>query len=91
MSRNLQGDTALHMAVRPMEGHVDAIRVLLEHRADVMSRSLQSETALDFVAWGGHKDVSRVLLEDGADVMSRTLESETALQKAVRSSHQCAC
>jgi len=63
--RDAAGSTGLHLAAP----HADALRVLLEHGADVDARdSSDNARALHFAAQRGALDAARVLIEAGADV-----------------------
>jgi ankyrin repeat protein/catechol 2,3-dioxygenase-like lactoylglutathione lyase family enzyme len=61
------GWTGLHEAAK--RGHVDAVRLLLEHGADPGARETgDNTTPLHWAAAHGHVDVVRALLDAGADV-----------------------
>ncbi|MGI8783629.1 MAG: ankyrin repeat domain-containing protein [Acidobacteriota bacterium] len=62
-----QGWTGLHAAAKG--GHVDAVRLLLEHDADPNAREDGDNTcALHWAAAQGHLETVRALLDAGADV-----------------------
>ena len=48
-------------------GHVDVVRLLLQHNAEVNSRDVFLNMPLLSAVWNGHKDVVETLLEHGAD------------------------
>lgn len=57
---------ALHSAA--MQGHADAVALLLDNRAQVNRVADFENTALNMAASAGHTDVVRLLIERGADV-----------------------
>ena len=62
-----RGWTELHEAAK--RGHLDAVRLLLEHGADPNAREPgDNTTPLHWAAAHGHVDVVRGLLDAGADV-----------------------
>jgi ankyrin repeat protein len=69
--------TALMWAVA--QGHVDAIRLLLEVGADVNARSADGFTALMLAARAGNPEVSRILLDAGAKVNEASTDGTTPL------------
>jgi ankyrin repeat protein len=61
------GWTGLHLAAR--EGHLDAVRLLLEHGADPSAREAGDNTyPLHWAAAGRHLEVVRALLDAGGDI-----------------------
>lgn len=65
-SPNDYGKTALHFAAE--KGHVEAVRVLLAHKADVNSKeTFYKGTPLTWAAYGRFTEVIGLLLEAGAE------------------------
>ena len=65
-----QNQTALMWAAA--EGHVDVVRTLIEHKADLQAHTRKGFTALHFAARDGHLDIARLLLAAGMDVNTRS-------------------
>ncbi|MCC6003801.1 MAG: ankyrin repeat domain-containing protein [Thermofilum sp.] len=72
--------TPLHWAA--FLGHVDVVRLLLEHGAEVNARNKYGETPLHRAAAYGRADAARLLLEHGADVNARDEYGWTPLHVA---------
>ena len=69
--------TPLHVASQ--EGHVDAVRVLLEHGAHVNSQDCDMWMPLHFASDGGNVKVAQLLLEHGATLNAESLLGSTPL------------
>src|SRR5690242_6116153 len=77
------GETALMTASRT--GKVGAVKVLLEHGADVNGKeSKRGQTALMWAAAEGNAEVVEVLLKAGADMHARLDSGFTPLLFAAR-------
>ncbi len=62
-----QGETPLMLASRT--GNLDAMKVLLDHKADVNAKEeLRGTTPLMFAASESHPDAVKLLIQNGADV-----------------------
>src|ERR1041384_3884061 len=72
------GESPLMLAAR--SGNVDAIKVLIDHKADVNGKDkLRGTTPLMWAAEQGHASAMKFLIEHGADVSaSSTPESRNA-------------
>jgi len=87
-SKDKNGNTALGMAAYC--GRTDAVKLLLEHGADVNATAGWGDwTALMKAAYGGHAEAVRLLLEHGADANARESVTErmTVLMKAAEGGH----
>lgn len=77
--------TALHFAAQ--EGHLDAVRLLLERGANINSKNFRSSTPLMLASRAGHLEIVRLLVEKGADLEIVDGRDETALFLAAESGH----
>jgi ankyrin repeat protein len=55
--------SGLHYTLRPHFGHLDVVKWLLDHNADVHVDDDEGDTPLHRAARGGHLEVARILLE----------------------------
>ena len=69
--------TPLHVASQ--EGHIDAVRALLEHGAHVNSQDCDMWMPLHFASDGGNIKVVQLLLEHGATLNAESLLGSTPL------------
>jgi hypothetical protein len=69
-------------------GNIEAMRVLIDRKADVNARNGAGGTALMAAAQTGMPKAVRLLLEHGADPNVRTKRNETALAVAATSGNQ---
>jgi ankyrin repeat protein len=81
-----KGQKAIHFAAR----HSDPkfVQMLLEHQANINSKTGQGATPLSLAAGLGFNNVVEVLLEAKADTQSADLEGDTALHRAARNGHE---
>ena len=81
-ARTKRGGTALCRAAK--KGHVEVVKMLLEHGADTSKAKTQvGETALHQAAAGGFEEVTKLLVGAGARLDSSDLLCWTRLQDAV--------
>ena len=85
-AKDHDGSTALHSAAEG--GSADAVRLLLDRRADVNARSNCDDTALHFAAREGHLAATELLLAGGADASARTRFGATAMDHARRNENR---
>jgi ankyrin repeat protein len=69
--------TPLHVASQ--FGHLDVVKWLLDHNADVHVHDDKGDTPLHLAAIEGHLEVARILLEHNAEVNSRNNDGSTPL------------
>ena len=81
----MAGQTALMWALA--ERHLDVVRVLTEHGADVHSGSASGFTPLMFAARHGDLDAVQLLLSRGADVNRAAKDGVTSLHVATVRGH----
>lgn len=75
------GVTPLHEAAFNSQGAL--VQLLLEHGANMKSRTAAGDTALDIAIFGEHMDVAQMLLGYGATLNEPSSKPATALYKAV--------
>ncbi|KAF5584289.1 ankyrin repeat [Fusarium subglutinans] len=61
------------------EGHLDIVKLLLDHGADIELTSIHEETPLSLAAQRGRVDVVRLLLAHGANIDAKNWRGKTAL------------
>ncbi|XP_072301374.1 uncharacterized protein ankrd50l [Eucyclogobius newberryi] len=83
---DVEGWTALRSGA--WGGHIEAVRLLLDARADVDGCDGEGRTALRAAAWGGHEEIVRILLEYGADFDKADCNGRTPLIAAAYMGHQ---
>lgn len=64
------------------KGHLDVVRVLINHRAKVNTTNENKETPLHAAFYGEHLEVMRLLLQNGADVEVKDCFDNTLLHRA---------
>uniref|UniRef100_A0A8C0D427 Ankyrin repeat domain 17 n=1 Tax=Balaenoptera musculus TaxID=9771 RepID=A0A8C0D427_BALMU len=84
--REIKGDIPPLMAAAN-GGHVQIVKLLLAHKADVNAQSSTGNTALTYACAGGYVDVVKVLLESGASVEDRNENGHTPLMEAGSAGH----
>ena len=70
------------------DGIKDAVRVLLEHGADVNARQEGGWTALHAASQNGDVEMARLLIAGGADVQIRAANQQNAMDLALSKGHQ---
>ncbi|XP_030375768.1 ankyrin repeat and KH domain-containing protein mask isoform X4 [Scaptodrosophila lebanonensis] len=68
-------------------GHLDIVKLLLNHNADVNAHCATGNTPLMFACAGGHVDVVKVLLKHGANVEEQNENGHTPLMEAASAGH----
>ncbi|EMD33438.1 hypothetical protein CERSUDRAFT_98545, partial [Gelatoporia subvermispora B] len=68
-------------------GHLEVVRLLIEHDADVRTEGGYYGTALQAASCRGHLEIVRLLIEHGADVRTEGGHYGTALQAASYGEH----
>ncbi|XP_076315719.1 ankyrin repeat and KH domain-containing protein 1-like [Tachypleus tridentatus] len=83
--RGLKDTTPLMEAASA--GHVDIVKLLIDHSADVNAQTNQGNTPLMYACAGGHEEVVKVLLESGASVEDHNENGHTPLMEAASAGH----
>lgn len=76
---DLDGSTALHLAVQT--GRKEVSLVLIQYGAEVNSTNKSLQTPVYLAAVGGHQDVLKMLISQGGDVNTRDSQQKTALHR----------
>ncbi|XP_006662645.1 ankyrin repeat domain-containing protein 29 [Oryza brachyantha] len=84
-SRDRLSRTPLHLAA--WAGHVDVVKCLCKHKADVGAAAMDDTAAIHFASQKGHVEVVRELLVSGASVKAKNRKGFTALHFASQNSH----
>ena len=59
-------------------GHIEIVKTILDHNANVDIQNDLGETALTFASFNGHIDCVRLLLENGANATLKNKDGKTA-------------
>lgn len=78
--RNHKGDSLLMLA--SYHGHLEAVRVLLNHQADPQLRNDNGQSPIAGAAFKGNLPMIKLLLEYGADIDGASPDGRTALMLA---------
>ncbi|CAG5121213.1 unnamed protein product [Candidula unifasciata] len=84
--RGIKGDCTPLMEAAS-GGHVDIVRLLLLHHADINAQSSAGNTPLHYGACGGFKDVVLELVMNGANVEIHNENGHTPLMEAASAGH----
>ncbi|XP_055874641.1 ankyrin repeat and KH domain-containing protein 1-like isoform X1 [Biomphalaria glabrata] len=84
--RGIKGDCTPLMEAAS-GGHVDIVRLLLLHNADINAQSSAGNTPLHYGACGGFKEVVQELLLNGANVEIHNENGHTPLMEAASAGH----
>ncbi|XP_068625670.1 ankyrin repeat domain-containing protein 17 isoform X3 [Battus philenor] len=82
--RGIKGDCTPLMEAASA-GHVDIVRLLIAHGADVNAVSGSGNTPLMYACAGGHEDCVRALLDNGANVEDHNENGHTPLMEVAAS------
>jgi ankyrin repeat protein len=69
-------------------GHIDIVRMLLDHGADVDAMKMDHFTALHYASHFDLFDIAKALLDQGATVNERNDDGRTAFQIAAMRGHR---
>jgi ankyrin repeat protein len=76
----------LHFAAQ--SGNTVAVKLLIEHKADVDAQRRDRKTPLHLAASNGHVEIIKILVENKADLDARDLYKNTPLMCAVVAKHK---
>ncbi|CAI6098822.1 unnamed protein product [Clonostachys chloroleuca] len=82
---NIAGDSPLTLAAG--NGHLQVVRLLLEHGATVAATDRHQRTPLHFAAVLGNIEMARLLLDKGADTTARDSSGCTPLLCSAKKNH----
>lgn len=77
--------------VCPFTGHLDIVKYLVAHNAEINLANVYNNTCLMISAYKGHTDVVEFLLSNGADPDQQALCGATALHYAAECGHVDIC
>ncbi|CAH0047582.1 unnamed protein product [Clonostachys solani] len=83
--KNIVGDSPLALAAS--NGHLEVVRVLLEHEATVATTDRHQRTPLHFAAVLGNVEMARLLLDKGADAVAQDASGYTPLLCSAKRNH----
>ncbi|XP_037498060.1 E3 ubiquitin-protein ligase MIB1 isoform X1 [Rhipicephalus sanguineus] len=86
---NVNGVFASHTALQAasQNGHVEVIKILLRHNADVEIEDKDGDRAVHHTAFGDEPSVMELLARAGADLNARNKRRQTPLHIAVNKGH----
>ncbi|XP_037094837.1 ankyrin repeat and KH domain-containing protein 1-like [Pollicipes pollicipes] len=84
--RGMKGDCTPLMEAATA-GHVEVVRLLIKHKADVNAQSSSGNTPLMYACSGGHVEVVRALLQAGANIEDANENGHTPLMEAASAGH----
>jgi ankyrin repeat protein len=79
------GWSPLLLAAR--SGHLDLVRLLLKHGAEVNAKSKSEQTPLHGACWNGHASVAKLLCDHGANSNAKNRFGQTPLHWAAHYGH----
>lgn len=79
------GYTPLHLAAK--EGHIETVKALLEHGAQVNAQNLYGWTPLHVAAVRNYTDITRLLLDRGGDITVEDNYGQTPVEAAEGKGH----
>uniref|UniRef100_T1IU24 Uncharacterized protein n=1 Tax=Strigamia maritima TaxID=126957 RepID=T1IU24_STRMM len=86
--RGIKGDCTPLMEASSC-GHVDIVRLLIAHGADVNAQSSSGNTPLMYACAAGYEEVVKVLLEAGSNVEDHNENGHTPLMEAASAGYVC--
>ena len=84
--RGIKGDYTPLMEAA-MNGHLDIVKLLIHHGADVNAQSSCGNTPLMLACANGHEQVVKYLLKFGANVEDHNENGHTPLMEAASAGH----
>lgn len=79
----------LPLSIAAKHGHLECIKILLQHGADVNDTDAEMDAAITLAAAGGHTECVRFLLQNGADVNHHSVNGTPLIRAVFSGNIEC--